>query len=391
MANHSQWDPDPEEAYDNPWLDPAAPPPPRRWWLPDDAPEEERQSPPRGGPQGDGHASAPPVNSVNSVNSPAPREEPREAVPDPTAIWSAPDLLARRFSPPRWAVETLLAQGLTLLCGAPKLGKSWLCLQCGIAVAAGGRALGQLSVERGAVLYAALEDTPRRLQGRLRKLLAGERAPADLAFLTLLPRISEGGLETLRGWLTEHPNARLVMIDTLARVRPLQRSQGNAYGEDYHVIAALKALADAHDVSILVVHHTRKMTAEDRQEMVSGTNGLAGAADTALVLVREANGPVLYGRGRDIEELDLSLAFDRATCCWNIKGSAEEQRISIERQEIMELIAGSDGGLMPIEIARALDKNRATIRSLCAKMLQDGLLARGAAGRYTLAEGNAQS
>jgi hypothetical protein len=299
--------------------------------------------------------------------------------------WSARELIAASFPPTRWAVEGLIAEGLTLLCGAPKVCKSWLCLQWAIAVAAGGVAMGSRKVSRGAALYAALEDTPRRLRSRLLKLLVSSPPPDDLDLLLNLPRLGEGGLEALERWLNDHPNARLIIIDTLVCVRSRQRGKGDLYTDDYDALAALKRLADRFAVAIVVVHHTRKMSAEDRQDMVSGTNGLAGAADTTFILVREESGPVLYGRGRDVEEIALSLSWEPSTGLFSIRGDLRQPAVSAERREILDLLTAEETELTPKQIAAALGKNYETTKTLCQRLLRDGFLTRGQKGALRLA------
>src|ERR1035437_230230 len=143
---------------------------------------------------------------------------------DAGVYFTAAELMDTEFAEPRWAVNGLIAEGLNLIVGSPKLGKSWLCLGLAVAIASGGKALGKIQVDQGAVLYAALEDTPRRLQNRLRMVLQGERVPDDLHITTALPRMPDA-IGFIDGWLTAHQDARLVIVDESNRVgHPGQRS-----------------------------------------------------------------------------------------------------------------------------------------------------------------------
>ncbi len=245
----------------------------------------------------------------------------------PVEIISAVDLLARHFEPARWAVPELLPSGVTILAGRPKLGKSWLALGLALAIAAGGRALGQIPVEPGEVLYLALEDGPRRLQERLQALLDSRPPPARLHFATRWPRLDAGGLEALDTWLAGHPDARLIVVDTLKRVRPREPATARLYDADYDAVAGLQELAQRHRVCILLIHHTRKAEADDPLDLISGTTGLTAGADGALVLrrTRGASDAELVGCHRDLPaDLSLALRWDHAITNWILVGDAEE-------------------------------------------------------------------
>ena len=235
------------------------------------------------------------------------------------AFYSASDLVSADFPEPRWAVPGILAEGVNLLAGSPKLGKSWLALGLGIAIAAGGRALGKIEVDQGAVLYAALEDTPRRLQSRLNILLGNDPAPAGMDFTTVLPRLPRAA-ELIGGWLDDHDDARLVIVDVMRKVRPVADERSDLYGRDYEAMSQLKAIADAHGVAVLVVHHVRKSEAEDVFDTVSGSNGLTGAADAILVAKRLRNSATaeLHVTGRDVEEQRFALEWSAPTCTWSL-------------------------------------------------------------------------
>ena len=235
--------------------------------------------------------------------------------------------MAAVFPEPRWAVPGLLAEGLTLIVGAPKVGKSWLSWNLAVAVASGGIAFGKVPVEAGDVLYLALEDTGRRLQARLTKVLEGDRAPRSLTVATACPTLTAGGAEQIAGWLSEHPNARLVIVDVFARVRGKLSPQASAYESDYGPMSILKQIADEAGVAMLVVHHTRKASSEDFLDDVSGTQGLSGAADAILVLKRSRGqaDAVLHVTGRDVEEADYALSFHADLGAWQmLDGPAQD-------------------------------------------------------------------
>jgi len=287
--------------------------------------------------------------------------------------FTAADLVRRTFADPRWAVPGVLPDGATMLVGAPKKGKSWLLLGLGIAIAAGGYALGNIPVERGDALLLCLEDNPRRLQERLWRILDGEPASEGLHLVTEWPRLDEGADVALDTWLSEHPSTRLVGIDVLARLRPPSSGNGNLYQLDYSTLARLKTVSDAHGVALVAVHHSRKAGADDPLDTVSGTAGLAGAADTVLILTREkgrADGN-LYVRGRDVPEADYALGFDPVTCTWNLLGDAADYRLTAGRAEVLRLLR-ERGPLSPKAIAEAMGADRGTIRVLLHRMANAG-------------------
>ncbi len=300
--------------------------------------------------------------------------------------FTAADLMATTFPSLWWAIPGVLPEGVILLAGKPKLGKSWLVLALCLAIALGGVALGTVRVEQGTCLYLALEDNRRRLQRRLEKLLIGGEPPADLHMATEWPRLDEGGAEALEGWLEAHPEARLVVIDTLAKARPRSRGQ-NVYAEDYAALEELLPLASKYQVAIVVVHHLRKGGAADPLDEISGSTGLSGGVDGMLILKRERGraDASLYVDGRDIEEQkDLALRWDPALTNWVIAGDADEFRLGEERAAIVGLLREADGPMGPKKIAEALGMKDGAVRELLSRMAKDGDVDKVGRGQYTV-------
>jgi hypothetical protein len=309
-------------------------------------------------------------------------------------IITADELLRLTLPEPRWAIPSLVPEGLDLFAGKPKLGKSWLALNLAIACAMGGTALGKIVVEGGDVLYLALEDTPRRLQDRLRKILArqGGKQPRRLHLATEWARQDKGGLDELRRWVDGHKHARLIVVDTWVKYRPARTRNADAYEEDYSHAAAIKKLADEAHIAILPLHHCRKMGAPDPLEEVSGTLGLTGAADAILVLRRERgqHDAALHVTGRDVEEQELALRWHKEDCLWSILGDAEEYRISKERKTILDVFRRSPGQTQSVQqVAAILEKKVGTVRKLLWQMAEAGQLQALTAGHYMLTSGNA--
>ncbi len=302
--------------------------------------------------------------------------------------FSAAALMDMDFPEPKWAVQGFLPEGLSLLAGKPKIGKSWLSLGCAVAVAAGGTALGKVPVEGGEVLCLALEDTARRLKKRLAMVLQGEGAPTGLHFETRWPTFDEDGLKRIDQWLADHPGARLVVVDTLQKVRPKSTGRQTLYSDDYAALTGLKELADRHGVAVLVIHHLRKSGSEDPLETVSGTTGLTGAADAVLVIQRDRAraSAVLYVTGRDVEDTEVALEFDRMTGMWNLLGDAEEYRRSEERQEIVRVFQHVDEPMGPKDVEARLGEpwTYPRVKWLLAEMVKSGELLRVGRGSYTV-------
>lgn len=318
------------------------------------------------------------------------------------------------FAPLEYHVPGIVAEGCGIVAGPPKAGKSWLVLAIALAIARGGTALGCLTCKQRPVLYLALEDGDRRIQFRARQLL-GEGVAIPAAFEYLLD-IEEGktAVSTIAEWLALHPGEKpFVVIDTLGKTRGAgPRSGASAYQEDYKAVGDLKRCVDAIPGSgMLIVHHTRKAEAgrgggraADFVEELSGTFGLSGAADYAMVLHRdrETDGGVLAVTGRDVIERTMAMTRDPETGLWTLDGGSidaavaviEEARIKPDEsnlggtsQQIIEaVVAGcpNPGDTMgPADIAEAVNTTPAKLASYL-KRLSDG------ASPYLVKEGRGQ-
>jgi hypothetical protein len=297
--------------------------------------------------------------------------------------WTDAELLRQEFPPPRWAVPGLLCEGLNMLAGAPKLGKSWLSLGIGAAIANGDDALGGIQVERGPVLYCALEDTGRRLQSRRRQMLAaGSRAAPLLTLETACPTMPNGGDAVIVEWIEQNPGARLVIVDTFEKMRGRNPQGVSAYTGDYAAAGRFKTIADNYGVPFLLIHHVRKQGAEDWQDLVSGTNGLTGAVDATLVLERsrgQADG-VLHVTGRDVIENDYAMSFD-GTFWTKLDGPASDYEMGDTRADLVRLVREYPG-TKPAQLADALSLPAATVRQTLSRMAKAGQLCVAPGGAY---------
>src|SRR5215213_9513787 len=305
---------------------------------------------------------------------------------------SAADLMALDLLPATPVLQCILYVGVTVFAGKPKIGKSWIMLNLALAVTTGSTFLGNTTVQQGEVLYLALEDNRRRLQRRIKKLLPDREAPAGLHFALDWPRLDEGGLEALDKQLDEQPGINLVIVDTLARLKPGGSKKRTQYEEDRDSVDSLVTLADKHSVAIVLVHHLREMESDDPLDMIHGTAGLTGGVDSALVLKRRRGEPDanLFGDGRDFENpVELALKWNASAATWTILGDAEEYGMSEQRRAILGVVKRADKPLGPKAITERLNASGTqmkygAVRELCSQMANDGQLKNLGRGKYVI-------
>lgn len=229
-------------------------------------------------------------------------------------------LMTEELEPIRYIVSSLLPQGLSILAGVPKSGKSWMALWLCLQVAKG-EPVWKFETMRSDALYLCLEDSHARIQSRLFDIT--DDAPPNIYFAIMSDGIGSGLEEQIKTFMNEHPDTRLIVIDTLQKVRSI--SYDNAYASDYRDLGVLKTLADKFKVAILLIHHLRKQSDDDPMNMVSGTTGITGAVDSSFVLKQDKRGSekaTLICDGRDIEYRELKINFDRETHLWNLIGDS---------------------------------------------------------------------
>ena len=295
-------------------------------------------------------------------------------------------LMDMKFEPVKYVIPGIIVEGLTLLAGKPKVGKSWLLLHAAIAVARGGFTLGDIHCAEGDVLYCALEDNPRRLKARMGKLLGMDTAGAwrrRLHFQTEMPRLADGGLALLKEWITFAERPRLIIIDTLSMVRVSLKKNDTAFQADYDAVKDLRKLAADHHVAIVLVHHLRKADSDDPFDTVNATLGLTAAVDSVLIVRRDANGNhTLHGRGRDLVELEKALGFNRDNCTWMIIGDASEVKRSADRKAIVSALIERGEEMTAKDIATETGLRVSKLRPLLKRMVGDGEIRRGKRGRF---------
>jgi hypothetical protein len=199
-----------------------------------------------------------------------------------------------------------------------------------------------------------------------------------------MDRLDTGGLNQLRAWIAGNPDAKLIVIDTLATVRGARRSTDTPYEGDYREVGALKALADATGVAIILVTHTRKAEADDPFDTVSGTLGLTGAADATIILSRDSQGATLRAMGRDVAEIEAAVTLDRELFRWEELGAAADVRRSDERSAILKALGEATEPMGPRDLADELGKQQTAVRQILGRMVRAGEIVKTGRGLYAL-------
>ena len=267
-------------------------------------------------------------STINSVLS---RKIESKVNNSPLEIISALELKNTTIKPIRFIVEDMLPQGLNLICSPPKYGKSWLMLDLCLSVASGEKFLNH-NTNQCQCLYLALEDSKYRLKDRMIKVLNGKEPSPNFDFSIKCDSLNNNLINQLNEYIIKKPTTGLIVIDTLQKIRGNSSKSDSAYGNDYKELGMLKSFADEKDICILLVHHLRKMgDSGDVFSRISGTNAIMGASDTIFILDREKrtdNDTVLSMTGRDIEENEYIIQFDKSIFKWRLIGGleAENQR-----------------------------------------------------------------
>lgn len=308
--------------------------------------------------------------------------------------WTVSDLLATKPEPLRWVLPGVIPEGLTLLVGAPKVGKSWWNMNLMVALGSGRPdevfSWGQ-QVEPSPSLYLALEDPHRRVYSRMNQVVRGIKFPAHAAgdVWLDLPPIEEGGRDEIEKWLDANPEARVVMVDVLAKVRGVPAEGGGMYQADYAAVTALKEIADDYGIGVVVTHHDRKKTDDDFLNMVSGTKGVTGAADTILYLTRDRGSTegLLRCESRDVEECQYPMEFVRDTGRWHIMGREDlgdnrKEGPAVSLIDQIQQILLARGYARTADLVALLSAGTDEVMAECAKAEQAGVIERNREGNW---------
>jgi len=307
------------------------------------------------------------------------------------------ELEQKDIQPLRWIIPGFIPEGLAILVGNPKAGKSALVLGWAYALARGVPVMGRVQVERCETLYLALEDPDRRVRDRLRAIRDGGPTTADLCFVTMnsktpFPPLDRGGTQKIGRHLDTHPRCRLVIIDTWAKVKPTRpQKHAQEYDLDSAAWSILHTIAVGRRVAIVVLHHTRKALKfeSDWTQEVSGTQGIAGTVDTILLFKRprgEARATLMV-TGRDLdEEKQYELQGDASTLSWTLTDlRLEQQQPRGQMLEVMNALQA--GGLMRPQDVQRVCPGISNVREYLKRLVDQGFAVRYPDGTYTVEPG----
>lgn len=303
----------------------------------------------------------------------------------------ANDVQRMELKPINWIIPNFLPEGLAIIAGRPKIGKSWLALNLSLAIARGGKALSYFDCNEHSILYLPYEDNFRRLQSRMNNILSYEddkNAPTNLFYPENLefPKLNDGGLEKLKEIITANTDIKVVIVDTLGRALLQKKSiSNNQFLDDYNLGSEIQKFAMENQIAILLIHHTRKMQAENIFDEISGSTGITASPDSLFVLKKGNQSCILHTTGRDLPDNEYSLKFNSDSFTWKIEGLKEEIQVSGERQEILDLFnCNTELVLKTSEITSSLGKHKSTISQLLRRMESAGTLTSPVYGSYKL-------
>lgn len=281
------------------------------------------------------------------------------------------DLLGMDLPPISWLVKDLVIdEGLTLMGGKKKLGKSWFCLQLATAVATGAPCLGR-ETARGSVIYLCLEDGRRRLKGRLEK----QHAPGGLpiTYYTRFPPLDGDGMGMLLDLLAED-KPRLLVLDTLAAAKTGKVDE-NVAGPMADIGNSLRVLAQVYHAAVFATHHHGKLVGGNPGDDLRGSSALGAAGDVNLGLYREQGGYLIRGEGRDVGEFTIPIKFDNeSTWAWQPRDGASCMAVRDETDRAIIDAIRELGAASAERVSEHLGKSPRGTADRLRKLAADGVL-----------------
>jgi predicted transcriptional regulator len=326
------------------------------------------------------------VHAIHEACEEGPPEKATKKPKYPLPI-SIVDLFLLDIKPITYFVETLVPQGLAILAGVPKTGKSFLCLMIALAVGSGRTLFNSLETRKSNVLILSLEDGLQIIKNRISKMVTVSELTSGIHIRTQWGSSFDMNLKFLDSFLCQNKNVGLVIIDTITLF--CGSSKRGTFKSEYSVANRIKALADEHGVAILATHHTVKKVGNDWLSSLYGSHGVVAAADAILFLdrQRDANTAELKITGRNVETNTYALKFDSDSCVWELENHGYEIDLQPERLEILKVLQAYNQPMKLSEIAKAVCKSVTNVQNLLKKLMKIDLVIKTAHGVYALAPG----
>lgn len=261
--------------------------------------------------------------------------QPKKKIQKNIKLLSLRDIYKTDFPPIKFMVKDLLPEGLTILGGKPKIGKSFFALQLAIAVAKGLNFLKVLPCEKNSVLFLPYEDTLSRIKDRIKQKKEAF-IPKNLfipEFIQQFPTEKENGILEIKRIIKEK-NVNLIIIDTMSRFFANSSYGKLNYNDDYNTIAKLQKIA-VNGVAIIIIHHTIKTNSDYPFDMLQGSVGVTASPDTLMVLQEYNTNFILHVKGRDIAHKKLSLTFSNKLMKWQLVNNLFESKLSAESKKVL--------------------------------------------------------
>ena len=283
---------------------------------------------------------------------------------------NAAELFQMDVKPTEFIINNLIPVGLSLVASPPKYGKSWMMLDMSISTATGKDFLG-FSTNKCGVLYMALEDRFDRLKDRMLKITGGNQFPEGLEIAIEAPPMGEGFIEYLGDFIINHPETKLIIIDTFVKIRGIPNGKESAYAVDSREAGTLKKFADSHGVAVLLVTHTRKsVDTSDPFANITGTYGVAGAADDMIVLTKDKRSDTLTKMsvtGRDVAYEEYPIVFDANLSKWVRQGGSYELA-AVQQENAIKFAEYLDSNIRKT-IVKILEENNGIWQGRCNEIL----------------------
>lgn len=290
--------------------------------------------------------------------------------------WTIGDLMSQEFPHVHWAIDGVIAEGVTLLAGPPKVGKTFWALEASISLALGRKVFGTVDAGQANVLYLCCEGTKTNIRQRCLQIADGSTMKAEVRLEFEWPS-GQAGIDALEQYLTRRPDIELVIVDTLKAIRGTTSSRKNAYDVDYDEVKPFTKVAELHGVNIILLHHTNKGDWDDPFDSISGSTGIRGGVDNEAVMLKNPDGSItLTARGRGQEEVELVFTKDPSNLRFALTGDAAEVMGNEQRQIIFDVLKEHGIPVKPKDLfkmiaSRGYTRTESAMRHMLTKMTGD--------------------